>query len=87
MARALWFEDDPAWQPDGRPAYVRAKVDGDWRLPFLASQDPADDERRIEAAKEHLAKLALIHTSRLAGARLRRAVPGAGRPGRRRART
>lgn len=62
VARALWFEDDPAWQPDGRTAYVRAKVEGDWRLPFLASRDPADDERRIEAAKEHLAKLAVIHT-------------------------
>ena len=62
VARALWFEDDPAWQPDGRPAYVRAKVEGDWRLPFLASPDPADDERRIEAAKEHLAKLAVVHT-------------------------
>ena len=79
VARALWFEDDPAWQPDGRPAYVRAKVDGDWRLPFLASRDPADDERRIEAAKEHLAKLAAHPHDRLAGARLRRAVPRAGR--------
>ena len=23
VTTALWFEDDPAWAPDGRPAYVR----------------------------------------------------------------
>ncbi|HWD05876.1 MAG TPA: phosphotransferase family protein [Amycolatopsis sp.] len=62
-ARALWFEDDPRWQPDERPAYVRTKVDGDWRLDFLSSDDPADDERKIAASKEHLEKLALLHTS------------------------
>ena len=28
VSRALWIEDDPRWQPDGRPAYVRTKVDG-----------------------------------------------------------
>jgi aminoglycoside phosphotransferase (APT) family kinase protein len=61
VAEALWFEDDPAWMPDGRPAYVRTRIDGHWRLPFMASADPADDERRIEAAKEHLDKLALVH--------------------------
>lgn len=38
-ARALWFETDPQWQPDGRPAYVRTLVEGSWRLPFLASED------------------------------------------------
>jgi len=63
VSTALWFEDDPAWAPDGRPAYVRSRVEGDWRLPFLASDDPADDERRIEACKEHLDKLALVHTA------------------------
>ncbi len=61
VARALFFEDDPAWMPDGRPAYVRTLVEGEWRLPFLASRDPADDEQRIEACREHLDKLALVH--------------------------
>ncbi|NMH98241.1 phosphotransferase family protein [Pseudonocardia acidicola] len=58
---ALWFEDDSAWQPDGRPAYVRTMVDGDWRLPFLASDDPAHDDVKIAASKEHLARLAQVH--------------------------
>lgn len=63
VARALWFEDDPNWQPDGREAYVRTNVAGHWRLDFLASDDPADDERRIAASQEHLRKLALVHST------------------------
>ncbi|MFC4000161.1 phosphotransferase family protein [Prauserella oleivorans] len=62
-ARALWMEEDPRWQPDGRPAYVRTKIDGNWYLPFLSSDDPADDDRKIAASKEHLDKLALVHTT------------------------
>lgn len=62
IAEALWYEDDPRWQPDGRPAYVRCKVDGHWRLPFLDSDDPRDDGERIAASKEHLDKLAAVHT-------------------------
>jgi aminoglycoside phosphotransferase (APT) family kinase protein len=61
VTTALWYEDDPDWTPDGRPAYVRTKAEGHWRLPFLASSDPADDERKIAASKEHLEKLALVH--------------------------
>src|SRR5690606_12637095 len=49
--------------PPARPAYVRTKVDGHWHLPFLTSDDPADDERKIAASKEHLDKLALVHTT------------------------
>jgi aminoglycoside phosphotransferase (APT) family kinase protein len=63
VAKALWFEDDPFWRPDGRPAYVRTLVAGHWRLPFLASTDPTDDERRIAACLEHLDKLAIVHTA------------------------
>lgn len=63
VAQALWFEDDPQWMPDGRVAYVRTQVAGHWRLPFLASDDPADDERRIEACREHLGQLAVVHTT------------------------
>lgn len=61
-ATALWFEDDPRWRPDGRAAYVRTKVDGDWRLPFIADDSPEQDRARIAASKEHLDKLALVHT-------------------------
>ncbi len=61
VAEVLWFEDDPEWMPDGRPAYVRRLVEGSWKLPFIASPDPADDERRIEASREHIRKLALVH--------------------------
>lgn len=63
LARPLWFEEAPERQPDGRPAYVRTLVDGHWRLPFLTSEDPADDERKIAASKEHLDKLATVHTT------------------------
>jgi aminoglycoside phosphotransferase (APT) family kinase protein len=58
---ALWFEDDPEWQPDGRPAYVRTLVEGDWRLPFLADDDPAHDALRISASRTHLDALAQVH--------------------------
>ncbi|MFZ2178023.1 MAG: phosphotransferase [Rhodococcus sp. (in: high G+C Gram-positive bacteria)] len=60
-ARALWWEDDPAWMPDGRPAYVRERIEGDWRLPELA-MDPAEvAQKRIALAKEHIFRLAQVH--------------------------
>ncbi|WP_009480545.1 phosphotransferase family protein [Rhodococcus sp. JVH1] len=62
-ARALWFEDDPQWQPDHRAAYVREKIAGDWYLPFIADGSPEHDERRIAASKEHLTQLARLHTA------------------------
>src|SRR5262249_23104541 len=62
VAAALWFEDDTSLQPDGRPAYVRRRVHGDWYLPFLADTSAASDALRIAACKEHLEKLALVHT-------------------------
>jgi len=61
IARVLWFEDDPEWMPDGRPAYVRELVDGDWRLPALDDHSPDGDAERIRLSKEHLDKLALVH--------------------------
>ncbi|WP_202125248.1 phosphotransferase family protein [Actinomadura physcomitrii] len=61
-ADVLWYEDEPGWAPDGREAYVRAKVPGDWLLPFIADDDPELDEARVAASKEHLDKLALVHT-------------------------
>jgi aminoglycoside phosphotransferase (APT) family kinase protein len=59
---ALWFEEDPEWQPDGRAAYIRTLVEGDWRLPFLADESPEQDAARIAACREHLDKLALVHS-------------------------
>ncbi|MBH0119522.1 phosphotransferase family protein [Rhodococcus sp. CX] len=61
VARVLWFEDDPEWMPNGRPAYVRELVDGDWRLPALDDHSPEGDAERIRLSKEHLDKLALVH--------------------------
>jgi aminoglycoside phosphotransferase (APT) family kinase protein len=61
VAKALWFEDDPHWMPDGRPAYVRDLVEGDWRLPVLAETHPDHDQARIALSKEHVSKLALVH--------------------------
>lgn len=64
-AAPLWWEDDQRWMPDGRPAYTREMVEGDWRLPVLA-EDPAKAsrwvaERRIALAQEHLGRLAQVH--------------------------
>src|SRR3546814_13222402 len=61
VTRALWFEDDPDHMPDGRPAYVRELVDGDWRLPALDDLSTAVDAERIRLSKEHIDKLALVH--------------------------
>ncbi|HWH29539.1 MAG TPA: phosphotransferase family protein [Mycobacteriales bacterium] len=61
VARALWFEDDAAVAPDGRPGYVRERVRGSWHLPFLSDDDPARDDRRIEASRVHLEALAAVH--------------------------
>jgi aminoglycoside phosphotransferase (APT) family kinase protein len=62
-ARALWFEEDPAWLPDGRPCYIRERIDGDWQLPFIASDDPTHDEVRVAHSQEHLRRLAALHTA------------------------
>jgi aminoglycoside phosphotransferase (APT) family kinase protein len=40
-SRALWFEEDPDFQPDGYPAYVRTRIEGDWQLPFLSDDSPS----------------------------------------------
>ncbi|WP_216892266.1 phosphotransferase family protein [Nocardia alni] len=60
-ARALWWEDDPSWMPDGRPAYLRECVTGDWRLPELAQAPAEVADRRIALAREHITQLAKVH--------------------------
>ena len=61
LAEVLWFEDDPEWMPDGRPAYVRRKVDGDWYLPVLADDSLERDAERIALSREHIENLAKVH--------------------------
>ncbi|MBD0859826.1 phosphotransferase family protein [Gordonia sp. zg691] len=81
-ARALWWEDDPAWMPDGRPAYIREKVDGDWRLPALAA-DPADvADERLALAREHLTRLAQVHAVDWRAVGVDRVVPTPSSPAR-----
>jgi aminoglycoside phosphotransferase (APT) family kinase protein len=62
VARALWFEDDPDWLAGGREFYVREQVDGTWELPRFADATRENDAYRVAIAKEHLRKLALVHT-------------------------
>ncbi|MDT4819657.1 hypothetical protein FQZ97_527790 [compost metagenome] len=62
VAPVLVFEDDPAKLPDERPFYIRQQIAGSWDVPHYLDAAPQFDELRIEAAKEHIRKLALIHT-------------------------
>jgi aminoglycoside phosphotransferase (APT) family kinase protein len=61
-ARPLWYEDDPELLVDGREFYVRDHVEGTWEVPHLTDPDPRYDELRIAASKEHMRKLALVHS-------------------------
>jgi aminoglycoside phosphotransferase (APT) family kinase protein len=62
IARPLWMERDPQWLVDGREHYVREHVDGSWEIDGFHDADPRFDDLRIEVSKEHLRKLALVHT-------------------------
>lgn len=62
VAPVLWFEDDQDWLAGGRPFYVRRHVAGEWDIPDFTNPSPAFDELRLATSKEHLRKLALVHT-------------------------
>lgn len=62
VARPLWYEDDPELLVDGREFYVREHVAGSWEVPGFSDPDPARDGVRIEASREHMRKLALLHS-------------------------
>lgn len=62
IAPVRWYEDSPDWLLDGREFYVREQVDGTWEVADLLDPDPAHDALRIEVSKEHVRKLALVHT-------------------------
>lgn len=68
IARALWYEDDPSWLGSGREFYVREHVEGSWEVPGVADPSPEFDDLRIEISREHIRKMALIHTCDWAGA-------------------
>ncbi|MGB3411781.1 MAG: phosphotransferase family protein [Microthrixaceae bacterium] len=59
VAAVLWYDDDPL---NGRPYYTRDLVEGSWEIPHFMDPDPKYDELRIECSKEHMRKLALLHT-------------------------
>jgi aminoglycoside phosphotransferase (APT) family kinase protein len=62
VARTLWFDDDPGDLLPGPPLYVREFVAGSHEIPDFNNPDPEYDDLRIEVSKEHLRKLALVHT-------------------------
>lgn len=62
VARPLWYEDEPDQLLDGREYYVREHVEGSWHLPHVSDRDHRYDDLRIGASKEHMRKLALVHT-------------------------
>ncbi len=59
VAEVLWFDEEPL---DGRPYYLRELVEGSWEVPNFMDPDPQYDQLRIECSKEHMRKLALVHT-------------------------
>ncbi len=61
IARVLWWEDDPQWA--ARPFFVREQVEGSWELPDFINLDPKFDDYRIAISKEHMRKLAMVHTA------------------------
>ena len=62
VAHTIIYEDDAAKLPDDRHFYLREQVEGDWDHPNYLNPDPQFDELRINLAREHVRKLALVHT-------------------------
>lgn len=60
-AKAFWWESDPEWMPDGRPAYVREMITGNWHLPELSGDPERNALARIASAREHIRNLAIVH--------------------------
>jgi aminoglycoside phosphotransferase (APT) family kinase protein len=62
VAKAYWYEDDPQWLNGGGEFYIRELVEGSFDVPGFFVEDPRFDDYRIAISKEHMSKLALIHT-------------------------
>ncbi|HEX9684132.1 MAG TPA: phosphotransferase family protein [Acidimicrobiales bacterium] len=63
VAPVRWYEDDPEWLAGGREFYVRDHIEGTWDIPNVTDPRPEFDDLRIAISKEHLRKLALVHTA------------------------
>ena len=59
VAEALWYEDG---LDDEREFFVREHIDGTWDVPGFQNPNPEYDDVRIAVSKEHLRKMALVHT-------------------------
>jgi aminoglycoside phosphotransferase (APT) family kinase protein len=62
VAETLWYEDDPELLEGRREFYVRRHIDGDWDIPNLLDPDPDFNELRIAIGREHVRRLAQVHT-------------------------
>lgn len=62
VAETLWYEDDPAVLDGRREFFVRRHVEGDWNVPHLLDPAPDYNELRVAIGREHVRKLALVHT-------------------------
>ncbi|WP_280420240.1 phosphotransferase family protein [Nocardia carnea] len=74
-ARALWWEGESQWMPDGRPAYLREMIDGSWRLTELSGNPERNALARIALAREHIRNLARVHAVDWRKAGLDRVLP------------
>lgn len=74
-AKAFWWESEPEWMPDGRPAYLREMIAGSRRLPELSGNPERNAHARIALAREHIRNLAIVHAVDWRQARLDRVLP------------
>ncbi len=63
VAEVLGWEEDNEWTQDGRPFYLRRQVEGTWDIPNYEDPDPSYNTLRVEIGREHVRKLAMIHSS------------------------
>jgi len=62
IAAAHGYEDDPRWLCGGGEFYIRDRIEGHFDIPHFFDPAPEHDELRIAISREHLRKLALVHT-------------------------
>lgn len=62
VAPVLGWEEDNEWTVDGRPFYLRRQIEGTWDIPDYENPDPAYNALRVEVGREHVRKLAVLHS-------------------------
>jgi aminoglycoside phosphotransferase (APT) family kinase protein len=62
VAEVLGWEEDNEWAQDGRPFYLRRQVEGTWDIPNYENPDPSFNKLRLEIGREHVRKLAIVHS-------------------------